>query len=78
MGLIRKNQYQLYEERFINCDFINPDYRLLAQSFNIHYQLVADENDLDDLFNNLDLRHSINLIEIMLDRGAFPNYSSKR
>jgi acetolactate synthase-1/2/3 large subunit len=78
MGLIRKNQHQLYEGRFINCDFINPDYCQLAQSFDIHYKSVNSTADLDDLFENHDLRESINLIDIVIDRDAFPSYSSKR
>jgi acetolactate synthase-1/2/3 large subunit len=78
MGLIRKNQQQLYGKRFINCDFINPDYRRLAQSFNINYQQVKDKSDLNELFEKLDLHQSINLIEFIIDKNAFPNYSSKR
>ncbi len=36
--LIRKNQFQLYGERYIDCDFTNPDFGLLAQSFGVrHY-----------------------------------------
>ena len=26
LGLIRKNQFQLYGERYIDCDFVNPDF----------------------------------------------------
>ncbi|MCK5263735.1 MAG: thiamine pyrophosphate-binding protein, partial [Gammaproteobacteria bacterium] len=47
MGLIRKNQFQQYEERFINCDFINPDYEVLAKSFGINHQRIENEDDLD-------------------------------
>ena len=32
MGLIRKNQQQQYDERFINCDFINPDFAILRNN----------------------------------------------
>ncbi|OGT88842.1 MAG: acetolactate synthase [Gammaproteobacteria bacterium RIFOXYA12_FULL_61_12] len=78
MGLIRKNQHQQYRQRFIDCDFVNPDYRLLAQSFGIQHKRVACEADLDELFATHDLRGAINLIEIMIDKDAFPNYSSKR
>ncbi len=78
MGLIRKNQQQHYDGRFTNCDFINPDYGKLATSFGIHYKRVTRETDLDDLFSNYDLRGSINLIDIPLDKNIFPNYSSKR
>ena len=78
MGLIRKNQHQQYHERFINCDFINPDFQLLARSFGIQYQRVASEADLDALFEERDFTHAINLIEIVIDRDLYPNYSSKR
>lgn len=78
MGLIRKNQFQHYQRRYINCDFINPDYRLLAASFGIGYQRIDSEEDLDALFRDCDLSGSINLIEIMIDKDVFPNYSSKR
>ena len=78
MGLIRKNQHQLYRQRFINCDFTNPDYRQLASSFGIEYKQVRTLADLDDLFENFDLTHAINLIDISIAKDAFPNYSSKR
>ena len=78
MGLIRKNQFQLYGERFIDCDFVNPDFALLAQSFGIAHRRVAAAADLDDLFANADLEGAINLIEIMLDKNAFPSYLSNR
>ena len=78
MGLIRKNQHQHYHGRYINCDFRNPDFELLAHSFGIEHKRIVTERDLDVLFSEFDLRNSINLIEIMLDRDAFPNYSSKR
>jgi len=78
MGLIRKNQYQHYNQRYINCDFINPDFESLAQSFGINYKKIEHEDDIDLLFNNSDLSHSINLIEIVIDKDIFPNYSSRR
>lgn len=78
MGLIRKNQSQHYQQRYINCDFINPDFELLARSFGIHYQRIEQEKDIDRLFHNCDLQEEINLIEVMLDRDTFPNYSSRR
>ena len=78
MGLIRKNQVQSYNKRFIDWDFINPDYRKLAQSFNIHYLLIESEDNLDALFNDTDFTTGINLIEIVIDKNAFPNYSSRR
>jgi acetolactate synthase I/II/III large subunit len=78
MSLIRKNQVQLYNERFIDCDFINPDFHLLAMSFGIRHKKIVNEADLDDLFANSDLTASINLIEIMIAKDAFPNYRSGR
>jgi acetolactate synthase-1/2/3 large subunit len=78
MGLIRKNQHQHYEDRFINCDFANPDYRHLANAFGINHKRVESEEDLDTLFADYDLEKEINLIEIMIDKNLFPSYSSKR
>ncbi len=78
MGLIRKNQYQLYGERYIDCDFVNPDFALLAQSFGIRHHRVASEADLDTLFSHADLTGEINLSEIPLDKNAFPSYLSAR
>lgn len=77
MGLIRKNQHHLYQDRFIDCDFTNPDYALLAQSFGIRHCRVENEHDLAKL-ETLDFQNGINLIEIMLDQDAYPNYSSRR
>ena len=78
MGLIRKNQVQSYDNRFIDCDFNNPDYKKLADSFGINHQLIESENNLDSLFANTDFSTGINLIEIIIDKDAFPNYSSRR
>ncbi len=78
MSLIRKNQFQLYDKRFIDCDFVNPDYRYLALSFGINHKKIETEADLDDLFARSDLANAINLIEIMIDKDAFPNYLSGR
>jgi acetolactate synthase-1/2/3 large subunit len=78
MGLIRKNQSQLYDERFINCDFVNPDFAYLAKSFGINHKKIKSDTDVDDLFANSDLAGSINLIEIIIDKNAFPNYRSGR
>ena len=77
MGLIRKNQHHLYRDRFIDCDFTNPDYALLAKSFGIHHARVESERDLAKLAA-LDFHHDINLIEVMIDQDAYPNYSSRR
>lgn len=78
MGLIRKNQFQQYNKRFLNCDFINPNYADLARSFGIQHKCVETETDLDDLFKNMDFIKDINLVEIMIDKDAFPSYLSKR
>ncbi len=78
MGLIRKNQFQLYGERYLDCDFVNPDFRLLAQSFGIRHHHMASEADIDTLFAEADLENAINLIEIPLDKHAFPTYLSGR
>jgi acetolactate synthase-1/2/3 large subunit len=77
MGLIRKNQHHLYQDRFIDCDFVNPDYALLAKSFGIHHARVESEQDLATL-PALDFRQGINLIEVLIDQDAYPNYSSRR
>jgi acetolactate synthase-1/2/3 large subunit len=77
MGLIRKNQHHLYQDRFIDCDFINPDYAMLAKSFGINHVRVENEQDLAKLAA-LDFRQGINLIEVMIDQDAYPNYSSRR
>jgi len=78
MGLIRKNQYQGYGQRFIDCDFTNPDYALLAKSFGIEFQHVEAESDIDRVFAETDFVNGTNLIEIMLDKELFPNYNSRR
>ena len=78
MGLIRKNQFQQYDQRFIDCDFINPDYAYFAKSFGINHSHVATQNDLDALFTDTDFTSGINLVEFMIDKNAFPNYSSRR
>jgi acetolactate synthase-1/2/3 large subunit len=78
MGLIRKNQHQGYGQRYIDCDFSNPDYSLLAKSFGIEFQHVETSEDLERVFAETDFVADINLIEIMLDKELFPNYSSRR
>ncbi len=78
MGLIRKNQHQHYGDRFIDCDFVNPDYALLAKSFGIRHVCVADGQDLEAQLAGLDFNRGINLIEILIDQSAYPNYSSRR
>ncbi len=78
MGLIRKNQHQQYAQRYIDCDFINPDFALLAKSFGITHRKIETLSQCESLFDELDVKHDINLVEIMLDRDAYPNYSSRR
>jgi len=78
MGLIRKNQHQHYNNRFIDCDFTNPDYAQLAQSFGIEHVRIENEQDLSVLTDTMDFHNGINLIEIIIDQDAYPNYSSRR
>jgi len=78
MGLIRKNQHQHYHDRFIDCDFSNPDYAVLAQSFGIRHARIENAQHLDGLAESMDFLNGINLIEILIDRDAYPNYSSRR
>ena len=78
MGLIRKNQIQSYDKRFIDCDFINPDYASLAKSFGINHVRIQSEDELQPVFDNTDFTNAINLVEIIIDKNAFPNYSSRR
>ena len=78
LSLIRKNQFQLYGERYIDCDFVNPDFSLLAQSFGVQHYRIETEAALDTLFDQADLTGGINLIEILLDKQAFPRYLSAR
>ncbi len=78
MGLIRKNQKQQYEERYIGCDFVNPDFAQLAHSFGVSHRRVEQVADVDAVFADLDLSQGINLIEIVIDKNLFPNYSSRR
>lgn len=78
LSLIRKNQFQLYGERYVDCDFVNPDFGLLAQAFGARHYLVQNEADLAALFTGADLTGALNLIEIPLDKHAFPRYLSSR
>jgi acetolactate synthase-1/2/3 large subunit len=78
MGLIRKNQHQHYNDRFIDCDFTNPDFAKFAQSFGINHARIGSERDLAGLAGRMDLHDGINLIEIIIDQDAYPNYSSRR
>jgi acetolactate synthase-1/2/3 large subunit len=78
MGLIRKNQHQHYNGRLKDCDFINPDYAALARSFGIEYVRVESARDISGKLTALDYRRNIKLIEVLVDRDAYPNYSSRR
>jgi acetolactate synthase-1/2/3 large subunit len=78
LSLIRKNQFQLYGERYIDCDFVNPDFSLLAQAFGAKHYRIETEAHLDAMWANADLTGAINLIEILLDKNAFPRYLSAR
>ena len=78
LSLIRKNQFQLYGERYIDCDFANPDFGLLAQAFGARHYRVETNADLDAMFETADLAGGLNLIEILLDKHAFPRYLSAR
>ncbi|MDM8548149.1 thiamine pyrophosphate-binding protein [Candidatus Venteria ishoeyi] len=78
MGLIRKNQTQHYQKRFINCDFINPDYQALAASFGISYTKLSQNTDIQALFKDKALGKQTQLVEIELDKDNFPGYSSGR
>jgi acetolactate synthase I/II/III large subunit len=78
LGLIRKNQHQLYGERLLGCDFQNPDFSLMAKSFGINYFKLETEQDCLDSFKRIDFYHGINLIELIIDQDAYPNYSSQR
>ena len=78
LSLIRKNQFQHYGERYIDCDFANPDFALLAKAFGARHYRVAETTDLDALFAQADLERGFNLIEILLDKQAFPRYLATR
>jgi acetolactate synthase-1/2/3 large subunit len=78
LGLIRKNQYQHYEGRLLCNEFINPDYQYLARSFAIEYKKVSTHAHVDEVFQEMDFINSTNLIEIMLDKDAFPDYLVQR
>jgi acetolactate synthase-1/2/3 large subunit len=78
MGLIRKNQHQQYDQRFLDCDFINPDYASLAKSFGIQYIKIETEQECSLAFDQVNFSQGINLIEIKIDKDAYPNYSSNR
>ncbi len=78
MGLIRKNQYQQYNQRFLDCDFINPDFSYLAKSFGIQYYKIDSNRQCEAVFKQVNFNQGINLIEVMIDKDASPNYNSRR
>ncbi len=78
LGLIRKNQHQQYDQRFLDCDFHNPDFALLARSFGINHYKIACDEACRQVFEQADFYHAINLIELIVEREAYPNYSSYR
>ncbi len=72
MGLIRKNQFQQYEKRFIDCDFINPDFKLLSRNRLVSTTKRSKEEEVRGLFSELNYQSSINLVEVMIDEDLFP------
>jgi acetolactate synthase-1/2/3 large subunit len=78
LGLVRKNQFYNYSGRFIASEFTNPDYRKLAGSFGIEYFRVETEAGADEIFGKVDFKNKTNLIELILNKNEFPNYSSGR
>ncbi len=78
LGLVRKNQFYNYAGRFIASEFINPDYRKLAGSFNVEYFSVSTPAEAESVFETADFNNRINLIEVVLDKDEFPKYSSGR
>ncbi|PKL51959.1 MAG: acetolactate synthase [Nitrospira bacterium HGW-Nitrospira-1] len=78
LGLVRKNQFYNYAGRFIASEFINPDYRKLAEAFNIEYFRVASQAEAEGVFQTADFMDKINLVELILDKDEFPQYSSGR
>lgn len=78
LGLVRKNQFYNYAGRFIASEFINPDYKKLAESFNISYFRVSAPEDSGRVCAAADFKKGINLIELILEKDEFPKYSSGR
>lgn len=77
LGLVRKNQHYNYRERYISCDFQNPDFELLARSFGIEYVRVASADHIPAALRQID-SDNILLVDVILNPDAFPNYSSGR
>ena len=78
LGLVRKNQMYNYGGRFIASDFINPDYKKLAESFTANHFRVSSLSEADGVFKTADFHNGINLIELVLSKNEFPKYSSAR
>ncbi len=78
LGLVRKNQHYNYHDRFISCDFVNPDYELLARSFGINHRRITSQEDIDQVLAEGVLDSGINLVEVMMYKNNFPNYHSGR
>jgi acetolactate synthase-1/2/3 large subunit len=78
LGLIRKTQHHQYGQRYIDSDFTNPDYALLAQSFGVRHWRIENRDDVDTLFRQANWVQDHNLIELMWDRDVFPSYNSGR
>ena len=78
LGLVRKNQFYNYAGRFIASEFINPDYRKLAESFGIEYFKVATLPEAENVFLTANFSNRINLVELILDKDEFPKDSSGR
>jgi len=57
---------------------VNPDFKLLAAAFGIKHFRIETQADLETLFTQAALTGGINLIEILLDKHAFPSYLSAR
>ena len=49
-----------------------------APAFGLQKARVEAVSDLDAVFDGMDLKGAINLVEIMVDKNAFPNYRSRR
>jgi len=54
------------------------NYKLPVTVVMFNNSTMETETDLDSLFRDTDFSGGINLIEIMLDKDSFPNYSSLR
>jgi acetolactate synthase-1/2/3 large subunit len=78
LGLVRKNQHYNYRGRYISCDFRNPDYALMAESFGIRYARVASAGDIAPALDAIEPDSGVNLIEVFMNKDSFPNYSSGR